>query len=151
MELASVLEETFQCEVPLSVILKNADIVCLARAVQSLSPTTTPKELDVCTSDTLNHSKGPISYVQECMCAMQLLEPESDDLVISVAGYSRKCINTEKLNEAAKALVRRHPSLRIVFHLPPCAAPSQEVLDINSSKLLKLVDSAVLTIDCSKI
>ena len=98
----------------------------------------------------LNSTEGPLSCEQEAMYILQSLEPESDGLLISVARYSTSSISAEKLREAVKVRISRHPSLRMVFHQQACAAQSQEVLDINSSKVLKLAESGIVTIDCSK-
>ena len=84
------------------------------------------------------------------MWTLQALYPNNDTLVIGVAAVSTQPLNFEHLQKAVKHLVVRHRSLRTRF---PCQAngkPYQEVLALNTLEFSKLIDSAIITINCSE-
>eukprot|EP00731_Ephydatia_muelleri_P022936 Em0015g519a len=151
IELASGIEETLHCSIPVSTIISSPTIQTLAIAIDD--EITKNVMVSVCSNDVLdpstNDSTGPLTLGQEMVLAYEAIA-DCEVYVINLAARCLEPINAAKLQDSVHRLAVNHESLRTLF---PCMSHGehfQKILSPDSSEFLKMIASSYSVIDCLK-
>jgi acyl carrier protein len=128
----SRVRETFQTDIPISVLFDKPTVATLATYIDSLVP---PKSLESITVPTGIQSEAlsevrtaPLSIIQQSFWLFEQLHPNTPTFNIPFAFKLTGKLNISVLEQALSEMVLRHATLRTHFEITETGTPQQRII-----------------------
>ncbi len=129
----SRVRETFQTDIPISVLFDKPTVATLAAQIDSRVPLKSLESLTVpvgIKSEALSHEvdTAPLSITQQSFWLFEQLHPNTPTFNIPLAYKLTGTLNFSVLKQALSEMVRRHATLRTHFEVTETGTPQQRII-----------------------
>ncbi len=136
-QVVSRVRKTFEVELPVAQLFAQPTIAGLARRIDVSRRSSAPPDLPPPIEPAGRAGKLPLSFAQQRLWFLQLLEPQSSTYNIAQARRLQGELDVPALERALRGLVRRHEVLRTVFPAID-GSPHQSILSADTFQIARL-------------